>query len=179
MRTLLGALIVAGAVLLPRTAVAAWAAAGNPVFTDVAPQGPIVASAFRDGGILVGAVRGLEVRVQLLTADGVPAPGWPADGVPVSASGLQARLSLSTDAAGAYVGWIDVESRPYAAYLQRVTSSGALAPGWPTGGLLISTAGWDIIPLAPDGTGGVFVIVYDPDGAGAGIKLQHFTAAGV
>lgn len=68
----------------------------------------------------------------------------------------------------------------YDIYLQRITSAGQVAPGWPLDGVPVCLMpGRQWFPrLAADGSGGVFV-AWGPDGGeGNGIHAQHMLASG-
>src|SRR5262249_47912356 len=67
----------------------------------------------------------------------------------------------------AYVAWVDGRSFPNPLRLQRVTSAGAVAAGWPAAGLLVGTAGDNQGPLAPDGAGGGYGAV---EAGGSGVQ---------
>jgi len=96
--------------------------------------------------------------------------GWQPDGIPVCLHPLpQDQPEIVSDGSGgAYVTWED--SRNYAAartdiYLQRLTASGDLAPGWPAGGLPLCTAPEPQFrtdgSFVADGEGGVLATWWD------------------
>ncbi len=67
-------------------------------------------------------------------------------------------------AGGMYVAWQDDRDGTWDIYLQRFTSQGEIASGWPEHGLPVSTATGDqLFPgLVEDGDGGVFVQWHNP-----------------
>jgi len=91
---------------------------------------------------------------------------WPATGRPIcSFVGLQSSAVIASDGSGgAFVTWQD--SRNVLSsdlFAQHVLASGAIAPGWPDGGLTIcdAAAEQDVPTIAPDGTGGAIVAWMD------------------
>lgn len=86
------------------------------------------------------------VRAQYLTPGGVPVAGWPAGGLVMVSGAPGAALSfLASLDRGLLIGaWADQRrqsgANPYVTdvYAQRVSLSGAIAPGWPASGLPVS-----------------------------------------
>jgi hypothetical protein len=122
------------------------------------------------GGVIVAYVdaRNLlnpAVYVQRITASGQVAPGWPADGraVTVLVAGPQSvPVLVSDNSGGAIVAWQDDRfgASNSDIFAQHVTTTGAIAPGWPTAGLRLSTDTHDESnpAIAQDGTGGAYVV---------------------
>jgi hypothetical protein len=82
-------------------------------------------------------------------------------------------LILGDGAGGAFVTWRDARQRAVTdddVYLQRVTASGTIAPGWPLGGLAVCglPAYQSPTAIASDGAGGVLVVWEDFRNAGSG-----------
>jgi hypothetical protein len=123
-----------------------------------------------------------------ITVDGMPYPGWPADGVVVcDAADLRDPIRMAPDGqGGVLLSWAD--SRPTPAirrevYAHRFLDTGAAAVGWPEDGLRVSNllAG-DLYESRPticaDGFGGAFVAwqqTFDTETPGL---IQHLTADG-
>jgi hypothetical protein len=93
--------------------------------------------------------------------------GWPEGGLPVAVgAGDQTLIALETDGAGgAYVIWSN-PSGPHS--LQRITSAGDMAPGWPATGIALA-GGANVNPSlggflgeATDGVGGMIVFFMGP-----------------
>src|SRR5262245_10485469 len=154
------------AAVVPVAASAAWDVDGNPVVIAPGEQAHPVAIAFGAGGILVAWVdqRGGDpgdIYAMALDADGDPAAGWPSGGVPIcTASGEQSQLGMVSDeVGGAYLRWIDRRTGAPAHALQRITSTGSIAAGWPVDGLIFAAGVVESTPyaLAADGTGGAYV----------------------
>lgn len=123
--------------------------------------------------------------LSLLVALVAPASAaWLANGNPLcTSSGEQNNAAILADGAGgAFVVWQDWSSGTANLYLQRMTSTGAVAVGWPANGLALCTAASDqkAPALALDGAGGLFIAWedYRAGGADANIYLQRITAAG-
>lgn len=102
-----------------------------------------------------------------LTADGDVAPGWSADGVPVSIPPTGTTPVVSAFAlevvrdgtGGMFVAWQDSSDGIGDVYVQRIDATGGIAPGWPASGRPVcSVASRKYQPqLASDGAGGVYV----------------------
>lgn len=95
-----------------------------------------------------------------VTNAGVPAAGWPADGVPVCAApGDQFESLIVPDGSnGAIVAWLDFRDswKTPDGYAQRINSSGV--PQWTANGVeIIPGLGVEDASVAPDGTGGLLV----------------------
>jgi hypothetical protein len=168
-----------------------WARDGVPAtsstagyFPDVVPDGSggciVVWCDYRFSG-------SSEVRayVQRLTSDGLVAPGWRPDGVPLSAtSGMQFfPLAIPDGNGGAIVAWQEYRSETsYNAFAQRITASGSAGEGWPADGVPLCTQpGYQVaVAIVDDGVGGVIVAWEDGRSGGRGdIYAQRLSAAGV
>lgn len=108
---------------------------------------------------------------------------WSPTGVPLCQSPCGGGMpQIVSDAqGGAFIVWRDARNRAVTdndVYLQRVTASGTIAPGWPLGGLPVCAAPGDQAPypLASDGQGGVLVVWEDFRNAGAGGTAQDLYA---
>ena len=164
--------------MLPDGRVAAgWPTDGLAVCTAPGPR--VVPNAVADGagGLFVEwadgrnlASSGSDIYAQHLTPDGVIAPGWITNGLPVcTAPGHQNLAALAPDDLGGFiVAWQDLRSAPPGQpfndyytdiYAQRMTAQGAIAPGWITDGVPVSTAPdiqWNL-GIASDGAGGSII----------------------
>ena len=116
------------------------------------------------------------------------ATAWPPNGARLTGAirPQVAPMIASDGVGGAFVAWQD--QRDYFdplnyltdLYLQRVTLTGQIAPGWPSDGLAVATGPGFQFPEAilPDGNGGL-LIAYGDDRLDFGdIHLQRITAAG-
>ncbi len=113
---------------------------------------------------------GGDIYLQRITASGDAANGWPAEGLSISSAGGEQSLPrVARDPeGGAYIVWQDRRSGALQIYIQRVTSSGTLAAGWPDGGEPLSGAA--PVALAP-------AILSDSSGAGV-VIWRHQSDAG-
>ena len=115
---------------------------------------------------------------------------WPPDGIALCAA-CDARgvLIASDGTGGAFVTWTDARNGPDGrnddVFLQRVTASGAIAPGWPADGLAVCVvAGIQVAEqITPDGFGGAIVAWRDyrnaiPGGTASDIYAQRVLANG-
>src|SRR5262245_22576629 len=91
-------------------------------------------------------------------------PAWPHDPLPSVrfAPVVSDQVSLGTVAdgkGGAYIVFDDNRAGSHDIYVQRLTASGSVAPGWPATGLAVCTAvDIQMVPVAvADGGGGVYV----------------------
>ena len=113
-----------------------------------------------------------------ITADGAVAPGWLSGGTPIAVvPGEQLWPWIASDGAGgAYICWTDGRDLAETGgdiYLQRMTGTGEVYPGWPENGEPVCTVvGHQVLPIAvEDGLGGVFLVWKDSralPGSGAG-----------
>ena len=105
-------------------------------------------------------VLGSSIYAQRVDASGVVQ--WAPNGVALS-NNLNSRYnptSISDGAGGAIVAWQSASTTPtYDVHVQRVTSAGAIATGWPADGVVPSTTVIDRLnaALVPDGAGGAIV----------------------
>jgi hypothetical protein len=125
-----------------------------------------------------------EYYVQRFTFAGARAPGWPEGGLRVcGAPGLRTALRISRDGVGgALLTWWD-ERVSLDVYASRVVPGGAVAPGWPADGVLVSDpsptyAEFDS-DIDHDGGGGAYVVWRRQDSTGNPNFVQHLTAGGV
>lgn len=143
---------------------AGWNRDGNPVCA--APQKQSLPSLLPDG---IGGVyatwrdaRGA-VYVQRMTAAGVPAFDWPADGLLIGGvASTDEAPALATDGAGGlYVVWSDVRNGASNRdiYAQHVLSNAAIASGWAAGGnpVCVDPATQYEAAIIADGAGGAIV----------------------
>jgi len=110
------------------------------------------------------------IHVQRITDAGVPAPGWPVNGLAVSgATAVTASQPwvVSDGAGGILVAWNDLRATGSPAdadiYAQHVNGSGAVASGWPVSGLPVTTAFQDqqLAGLVTDNSGGAIAVWED------------------
>lgn len=100
-----------------------------------------------------------EVLARAWSADGVPAPGWPADGARVSKlAGRNRDISVAEDGAGGvFVAWLNGSDITWTVRLQHITAAGTVAVGWDPDGMLLSSPDAGAPALAADRNGGVYV----------------------
>ena len=174
--------------ILVATPSLAWAWPPDGLRVTGAPRDQVAPSFASDGqgGAFVtwldyradGPLRnGLDVYIQHITAPGAIAPGRPVDGLAVATGpGHQVAAQLAPDGSGGVlVVFADTRLDDGDLYLQRLTSSGALAPGWPVSGVPIGVGpGLQFDPvLIGDGAGGAFVSWQD--GLYLGSSLARYT----
>lgn len=95
---------------------------------------------------------------------------WVENGIPIAPGlpGGQHIPNICPDGAhGAYIAWQQYTTTEDDAYIQHVTAGGEIAPGWPTGGVLLGPPTGDQFAthLAPDGVGGVYVTWFSYEGS--------------
>lgn len=107
------------------------------------------------------------IYVQRITSTGTIAPGWPVNGVVAcGATGNQVFPDLCSDGAGgAIIAWADYRSDAASDIdAVRITSAGAVAPGWPANGVAVaatpSVAEYGA-QIVADGSGGAIVVWQD------------------
>lgn len=127
--------------------VAQWTSDGVALCTDPAEQyGAALVSDGAGGAILAWTdYRGGsgDVYARRITAAGAN-PGWPVNGAAIcTASGDQFDVTAAADAAGGlFVVWADSRAGVGAAdiYAGRLTSAGAVSPGWASNGVKVCDA---------------------------------------
>jgi hypothetical protein len=92
-----------------------------------------------------------------LDASGAFVPGWGPSKLIASADGSAAACIAPDGSGGALSAWIDPAGLPR---MVRHDAAGALAPGWPADGRLLSTRPVSYVEIAPDGSGGAFAAWY-------------------
>lgn len=145
----------------PLTGVPVCAEPASQFVTSAAPDGHggvvIAWEDFRNGGSPAGSR--VDIYAQRLLADGSIAPGWAVNGVPVARPPGDQRVPVvaADGLGGAFFSWHDEATEDI--YLQHLTGSGEVAPGWPANGLAVCTVqGVQGYPQAiPDGEGGALV----------------------
>lgn len=121
------------------------------------PRDTLILPGYRGPGGFLGARIG---------GDGILAPGWPAEGIPIAASPTRQRLgSILSDQTGGMYAISDGDVGH--SYCHRIGPNGDPAPGWQFGGLEVSPVSSTGATAAPDGTGGVYffwsTLTYDGD----------------
>ena len=108
-----------------------------------------------------------DVYAARVQADGTPAAGWVADGLPLcDAAGFQIGPRLTTDGAGGFFAtWSDTRASAinWDLYISRVDGNGLLHAGWTVNGnVLCNAAGVQEQPvIRADGSGGAWVAWQD------------------
>jgi hypothetical protein len=143
------------------TLASGWPPDGLPICTASGIQGGPQLTPDGVGGLFVawGDLRDgpPAVYAQRVTPPGLPAPGWPTNGVRI-VLGRYIREILSDGAGGAYLSCATAGSIIDGAYfLQRFAGEGSIASGWPAGGMSACQAPDERegIRMVGDGTGGV------------------------
>ena len=168
--------------------------ASDPTGTATAPG--IVSDG--NGGCLIvwqlaDALGAQHPVVQHLLADGTAAPGWGPHGNTLSTAATEAGAfrigygqpftysSLVSDGSGGViVAWSAIANGAGQVYAQRVLGSGAVAAGWPAGGLAVAPAPADqrLPSIAGDGAGGAFLAWQASDEGATEIRVQHVDGGG-
>ena len=136
------------------------------------------------GGVFVAweSFVGSDLFAQRVTGSGAIAPGWPLDGLIVSAAASNQRdIVLTSDGAGGVLAaWYDARSDNGDIYAQRFTSTGMIAPGWPADGLAVCTASNDqLYPAIVSVADGAIIAWADfRSGTTYDIYAQRITGAG-
>jgi hypothetical protein len=126
---------------------------------------------------------GSDIYAQHVFGTGGVDPAWPVDGLGLStAQGSQVAPSIVSDGfRGAIVAWTDTRDGTNEIFAQRASSAGAIAPGWPVNGRLVSIGGTDeVLPvLASDRAGGAIVAWGGGNTGHHNSRAQHLLASGV
>ena len=181
----LAVLALAGAAGVSR---AAWAPDGTHL--TLAPFAQISPALAPDGagGAFAAWVDsrsgfGSDIFAQRISATGTIPAGWQPNGNALTSyTCYKYVVSIVPDGAGgAFLVWSDDECLPQRnLYAQRLTASGAVAPGWPAAGLGICLAGGnqDSPLVTADGAGGAFVAWEDWRSGSSMIYAQHVLGSG-
>ncbi len=115
--------------------------------------------------------------------DGGTLTGWGAEGNPIcDAPGEQMQHRVLPDGTGgAYLTWIDHRDGTPQVYADRVSNTGAPAPGWPSNGLAISNDPREFVEaaaLCPADSGGVYVAWTHYGKASSAVSAQRLLADG-
>lgn len=124
-----------------------------------------------------GGTRAQAIHAKRITPDATLAPGWPAGGLVIATGPHDRTLEalVGDGAGGAYFVWDDlgdsrVTTLNFVVMAQHITADGQVFPGWPVGGIPVTTASHlqDYAKAVPDGAGGLIVTWEDdrstPDG---------------
>jgi hypothetical protein len=182
-----GVAILAAGILVPAPVAAAWIANGNPVCVDAGNQSSPVAVADGAGGAYVAWQDNRrpprQIFVQRIDSAGNVAPGWSVGGAQVSsetffdATATESDWAAPDGAGGVFLAWQRYNGTAWEIRLQRITSAGAPAPGWPAGGVLVDDTDVNSAVLAEDGMGGVYVGWWKGGGS-LTLHLQHVDGTG-
>lgn len=150
------------------TVAAGWPLDGIPVCALPTFSGQPSIDGDDSGGVFVTWVDArsghAQIYVQRIGQNGEVAPGWTSNGVLV-ANGPVTSICTRDNAGGLYIAMGTLSSYYAMAdlYLQRLTSAGTPAPGWPPGGQRVCGGPLfrDKLNLRPDGFGGALVAWYE------------------
>ncbi len=144
--------------------VAGWPTDGAPVCTASGNQYAVTMVPDDLGGVFLAwsddRTTAPAVYFQHMGPAGAPAPGWPANGVPVPAPSYQYDPGLARDGTGGMLlYWRDVRNNAGSEpFLLRINSAGAAASGWPAGGLQLDLNPIENVgAIVEDGHGGAWV----------------------
>lgn len=126
-----------------------------------------------------------DVYAQHVLASGAVDPGWPINGLAVSAArdNQYYAVTVPDGLGGAIVAWQDDRDATHShVFAQRILASGSVDPAWPVDGVAVCPAADDqLLPaIAPDGAGGAIVTWVACSTAGVyDIFAGHVLASGV
>ena len=145
---------------------AGWTMNGLPLQSTTAYRGELSCAPDLLGGVFAAwddNAQGGDIYAVRILPNGSVAPGWLPDGTRISdpANFDEYTSSVGPDGAGgAYFAWEKIIDGLYdRSYAQHFTAQGTLFPGWPVGGVALSTNNYpQIIPrVASDGVGNALV----------------------
>src|SRR5215831_14224003 len=149
---LLGLLLCIGS----GTALAAWPPAGVHLERPAPADSSGISGAGSDGqgGMFIAwpetNIGAIAFRVHHLSSTGDPVPGWTTSGLRTgSPPYFNQPFVIPDGAGGAYLYWsnyVDFQAR-----VLRIGSDGAVSPGWPATGVLVSSAGQQDLVATDDG----------------------------
>lgn len=170
--------IYAQRLLSDGTVAPGWVDGGTPICEAADGQWNPAITSDGAGGAVVAWYdrRGLNhaTYATRVTGSGAIASGWPVNGASVSVGPRSSYTTLVPDREhGAIVVW---DNSPEI-FAQRLTGGGAVAGGWPAGGLLIDDQGFDggLNPIASvsDSAGGAFIVW-----TRSGVRGNHVSSQG-
>ena len=140
----------------------------------------VIVSSDGEHGFYLAWLAGSTIRVTRFDASGDVVPGWAPSGLAAGTGYAHSTIGLLDDGTGGlFVTWPAANDLR----VQRLTSAGAIVPGWAAAGTVIGPAPNVSAPseFVADGTGGLYVgwVAYANGGTGTGIFAQHLTASGV
>lgn len=160
----------------------------DPVLTSD-PAGGVVAVWWDARAIGTGNDTGFDIWAQSVSPEGTMR--WATDGVPVTRrAGEQSNPRVLADGQGGMlVAWIErlpIDNAPGNGRLgvQRLTSNGSPAAGWPADGVLVGTGATAAIytdqpSLVADGQGGAYLLWTDGLAGAYTVRAQHIAENGV
>ncbi len=160
----------------------------DPVLTPD-PAAGVVAVWWDARAIGTGNDTGFDIWAQSVSPEGTMR--WATDGVPVTRrAGEQSNPRVLADGQGGMlVAWIErlpIHNAPGNNRLgvQRLTSTGSTAPGWPADGVLVGTGATAAIytdqpSLVADGQGGAYLLWTDGLAGAYTVRAQHIAENGV
>ena len=158
-----------------------WPEINVPVAVGSRPQYDPVVVADSTGGSYIGWYEhngsNYDIRMQHLDAFGRRVTGWPSDGIQIGVTAgeqLYPRM-VADQVGGVIVTWQDSRTGDWDIYAQRITRTGAIATGWPAGGLGVALASNEqsSVCIAPDGVGGALIAWMDFRNGNWDIYAQH------
>lgn len=175
--------IYAQHVMSDGTIEATWPAPGLPICAAPGEQSAPAIAADRSCGALITwedyRNGQSDIYAQHVTALGAIAQGWASDGNPVCTQGSYQYLpAIAADGVGgALIAWRDDRNCQHV-FVQRMTSQGQIAAGWPIDGSQASSYCQAQAPrVESDGSGGAYV-AWRNDGCYSNAMLQRFTSQG-
>jgi hypothetical protein len=141
-----------------------WTANGIPVCTASGSQSGVSATTSGWGGSILAWLdqRLGTYAIYAQRLDDAGGALWAMDGIPLlDDSNVRFTPRVASDGAeGAYVAWTQYGPTLREVRVLRITSSGALSPGWPANGRLVTTGNSDetLADVLADGSGGLILL---------------------
>jgi len=172
------------------TADSAWPADGLLVCGAPGDKANPQATLDRTGGIIMTwydyRSGGSDVYVARVTANGMLAPGWPANGLRITDPTQPNEFDdaiVADGLGGAYVLYETETSEGFPAYVHHITGNATVAAGWPAYGVRLASTCCHYYPtMVTDGAGGAIAVWGESRGATgtrAGLFAQRFVMDGV
>ena len=124
----------------------------------------------------------MQLYATRVTAGGAIAPSWPDSGLRLSATTRDtcAAVLVPDGAGGALVAWVAPGPSADTVHVQRITSAGTIAPGWPANGAIACAAVGrrEGLTLAASPAGDAWLAWTDRRGADADLYATRLTASG-
>lgn len=173
----------------PTPNVAPWPATGVAIATSQGAENTVIGADDHAHGAYFAwttqerrASASASIHVTRIGPDGNPAPGWPVNGRELAPTRNDPHLyaCVSDGSTGVYVAWSNYVGPGRALFVQRLTPTGEIVPGWPESGLQVCASGTqEISYVFSDHQDGLQIFWVGTNGTKRGGWVHHLGPDGV